>query len=169
MLLLLGIGCVNLKKVIVFPLPRYILFLKNLWPILNMEKLQILGSLKDLALMTFNCFPLRSSCLGCWCKRLVELLLNYLVYILYHQTWCYHKGSVAFLISFLGINRLFLRSGNSYPTTKAPQRPTQQFHMIPFREWTKIQGKINQVNIIFFCIPFPKAPELPQMQHVLSA
>jgi hypothetical protein len=87
-LLLLGIGCVNLKKVIVFPPSRYILFLKTLWPILIMKRLHILGSLRDLALMTFNCFSLTSSCLGCWCKRLAEVLLNYLVEVLYHQTWC---------------------------------------------------------------------------------
>ncbi len=47
MLLLLGIWCVNLKKVIVFPLPRYIVFLNFLWPTLNIETLQILQSLRD--------------------------------------------------------------------------------------------------------------------------
>jgi len=42
-----GLGCVNLKKVIVFPLPRYIVFLNVLWPTLNIETLEILGSLRD--------------------------------------------------------------------------------------------------------------------------
>ncbi len=49
-----------------------------------------------------------------------------------------HKGSVSLLISSLGVNRLLHKSGSSYPTTKTPQRPTKQFHMIPLRDWTQI-------------------------------
>jgi len=73
-----------------------------------------------------------------------------------------HKGSISLLISSLGINRLFHRIGNSYPTTKTPQRVIQQLHMIPLRNWTEIQGGISQGNIFYF----PVSPsQKPQSSH----
>jgi hypothetical protein len=64
------------------------------------------------------------------------------------STFCHfismdHKGLVSLLISFLRVNRLFHKSGSSYPTTKTPQRTTQQFHIIPFRDLTEIQNMIS--------------------------
>jgi len=66
-----------------------------------------------------------------------------------HLIFMDHKGSVSFLISSFGINMLFHMSDSSYPTTRTPQKTTQQFHMIPFKVWTKIQGKISQGNIFY--------------------
>jgi hypothetical protein len=40
-------------------------------------------------------------------------------------------------------------SGSSYPTIKTPQRPTQLLHMILLKDWTEIQGMINECNL--FC------------------
>jgi hypothetical protein len=73
-----------------------------------------------------------------------------------------HKGSISLLIFSLGVNRLFHGNGSSYPTIKTPWRPTQQLHMIPFKDWTKIQCKINQGNIFYT----PISPsQKPQSSH----
>jgi hypothetical protein len=72
-----------------------------------------------------------------------------------------HKGSVSLLISSLGVNKLFHRSGSSYPTTKTPQRPTQQLHMILLRDWTKIQGRLVKVIYSILQYPLPKSPRAP--------
>ncbi len=76
----------------------------------------------------------------------------------YHLISMDHKGSVSLLISSLGVNRLFHRNGSSYPTIRTPQRTTQQLHMIPFRNWNKIQGKISQTNIFYFPISLSHKP-----------
>jgi hypothetical protein len=73
-----------------------------------------------------------------------------------------HKGSISLLISSLGVNRLFHRSGSSYPRTKTPQRPTQQLHMILLRDWIKIRGRINQGNVFYFLV---SPSQKPQSSH----
>jgi hypothetical protein len=71
-----------------------------------------------------------------------------------------HKGLVFLLISFLGVNKLFHRSGSSYPTTKTPQRLIQLFHMIPLRDWTKIHGKISECNLFYSQVsPYSQNPQ----------
>ncbi len=70
-----------------------------------------------------------------------------------------HKGSVSLLISSLGVNRLFHMSVSSYPTTKTPQRPIQQLHMIPLRDWTQIQGRINQDNVFYYLVSLSQKPQ----------
>ncbi len=69
-----------------------------------------------------------------------------------------HKGSISLLISFLGVNKLFHKSDNSYSTTKTPQRSTRQLHMIPLKNWREIQGKISPVNIFYSPISFSQKP-----------
>jgi hypothetical protein len=49
-----------------------------------------------------------------------------------------HKGSISLLISSLGVNKLFHKSGISYLITKTPQTPTQQLPMIPLKDWRQI-------------------------------
>jgi hypothetical protein len=70
-----------------------------------------------------------------------------------------HKGSASLSISSLGINMLLHRSGSSYPTTKTPQRLTRLLHMVPLRDWTKIQGRIGECNQ--FCSPISPRSQNP--------
>ncbi len=79
------------------------------------------------------------------------------------STFCHlismdHKESVSFLISSLGVNKLFYMSGNSYPIAKTSCKPTQQLHMILLRNWIMIKGKINQGNIFYFPIFLSQKP-----------
>jgi hypothetical protein len=76
-----------------------------------------------------------------------------------------HKGSVSLLISSLGVNMLFHKNGSSYPTTKTPQKPTQQLHMIPLRDWIEILGRISQGNIFYFLV---SPSQKPQSYHKCS-
>jgi hypothetical protein len=105
--------------------------------------------------------------------RIAEVLqrwTNLLQILLFHQkplqtsTLCRlismdHKGSISLLISPLGVNRLFHKNGNSYPTTKTPQKPTQQLHMIPLKDWIRVQGRISQSNIFYFPISPSQKPQ----------
>jgi hypothetical protein len=65
-----------------------------------------------------------------------------------------HKGSVSLLISFLTVNMLFHKSGSSYPTTKTPQRPIQQLHMIPLRDWIE-KFRAWWVKVIYSILQYP--------------
>jgi len=69
-----------------------------------------------------------------------------------------HEGSISFLISSLGVSKVFHKSGNSYPTIKTPQRPTQQLHMILLKDWIEIQGRINQGNILYYLVSPSQKP-----------
>jgi hypothetical protein len=73
-----------------------------------------------------------------------------------------HKGSISLLISSLGINMLLHRNGSSYPTTKPPQRLTQQLHLILLIDWTNIQDKINECNIFY---PLVSPSQKPRSSH----
>jgi hypothetical protein len=75
-----------------------------------------------------------------------------------------HKGSISLLISFLRINMLFHGSGSSYLTTKSPQRLTQILHIVLFRNWTEVQGKIDECNQNYSQYPLgPKTLGAPTM------
>jgi hypothetical protein len=64
---------------------------------------------------------------------------------------------------------LLHENGNSYHTIKTPQILTRLFHMVPFRKWTKIQGRIDECNLLYSLIsPCSQNPKAPTMQHVLS-
>jgi hypothetical protein len=63
---------------------------------------------------------------------------------------------------------LFHGNDNSYPTTDSRQRLIQKLHMVLFRNWTKIQGKIDECNQLYSQYPFgPKTLRTPTMQQVL--
>jgi hypothetical protein len=104
--------------------------------------------------------------------HIVEVLqrwTNLLQVLFFHQNPCKHFHSIIlflwttkdqfhFLFLPWGINKLFHMNRNSYPTTKTPWRPTQQLHMIPLRNWTKLQGMISQGNIFYFPISPSQKP-----------
>jgi hypothetical protein len=76
-----------------------------------------------------------------------------------------HKGSVSLLISSQGVNRLFHKRWQLIPNNKTPQKPSQQFHMILFRDLTRIHGRISQGNILYS----PISPsQKPQSSHNYS-
>jgi hypothetical protein len=74
-----------------------------------------------------------------------------------------HKGSASLSISSLGVNRLLHGNGSSYPTIETPQKLTQLLPMIPFRDWTKIQGRIGECNL--FYSPVSPCSQNPRSSH----
>jgi hypothetical protein len=65
------------------------------------------------------------------------------------------KVHALILISSLGINMLFYVVGSSYPTTESPQNINSTTSTwFNFRDWTEIQGRGNQSNIITSQHPF---------------
>ncbi len=81
------------------------------------------------------------------------------------------KDKSLILISFLGVNRLFYVAGSSYPTTKFPTQidytTSTQFNI---RDWTEIQGRVNQYNHFYFPTSpeSQKPPKFPQCNMCFS-
>ncbi len=74
-----------------------------------------------------------------------------------------HKGLVSLLISSLGVNKLLHGSNSSYPATETPKKLIQLLHMIPLKDWTQIQGKIDQCNLLYS--PTSPYSQKPQSSH----
>jgi hypothetical protein len=62
------------------------------------------------------------------------------------------KGSDSLLISSQGVNWLTNESGTDTPTTKIPQILFWHHHMVPLKNWTKIQNRIGECDLLYFIV-----------------
>jgi len=89
-------------------------------------------------------------------KNLLQVL--FLHQNTYKHPFCHlismdHKGSIVFLISSLRVNKLFHRSGNSYPTTKPHRSHLNSFTWFFSEIWQGFRARL--VKVIYYILQYP--------------
>jgi hypothetical protein len=72
-----------------------------------------------------------------------------------------HKGSILLLISSLGVNKLFHKSGSSYPTTKPHKNHLNNFTWFLSKIWHGFKAGSIKVTYSILQYPLLKNPKAP--------